>query len=118
MKKTTVLFIIWGILVIIIVGLLTTMGFILKSKTKKYHALEEQLIQSATNYVSDHMILNEEEVIVIDAKQLIDEEYLESLDVSDDSCLGYVIVENKGSYEYSSFITCSSYTTHDYDKNK
>ena len=34
MRKTKILFIIWAILVIVIVGLLTTMGFILENKNE------------------------------------------------------------------------------------
>ena len=35
MKKTKVLFVIWGVLVLIIIGLLTTMGFILRNRYEK-----------------------------------------------------------------------------------
>lgn len=118
MKKTKILFIIWGILVIVIVGLLTTMGFILQNKNKKYQDLEEKLVESATEYITDKIILEEKEIITLNTEQLIEEGYLDSLEVENDTCSGYVIIENKGTYEYSPFITCSHYTTLDYDKNK
>lgn len=118
MKKTKVLFIIWGILVVIIVGLLTTMGFILQHKNEKYYELEEKLIESATEYITDKIILEEKEMLILDTEQLIEEGYLDALEVENDTCSGYIIIENNSSYEYSPFITCSHYTTLDYAKNK
>lgn len=118
MRKTKILFIIWAILVIVIVGLLTTMDLFWKIKNEKYHELEEKIVESATKYITDQVILEENEKIILDVLQLIEDGYLDSLDVENDTCSGYVIIENKGTYEYSPFITCSHYTTLDYDKNK
>ncbi len=46
--KNRKLFIIWGILVVGIVGLLTTLGFMLKAQDANYVKLENKILDSKT----------------------------------------------------------------------
>lgn len=118
MKKTKILFIIWAIIVIIIVGLLTTMGFILKNRTIKYEKLESKLVESAEKYAYDKALLDEGEEMKITSEELILLKYLDSLEIDKDSCKGYVIIKNDGGYKYEPFISCHVYTTMNYEENK
>ena len=49
--KNRKLFIIWGILVVGIVGLLTTLGFMLKAQDANYVKLENKILDSAKKYI-------------------------------------------------------------------
>lgn len=117
MKKTKILFVIWAIIVLIIIGLLTTLGFILKFKNEKYHDLEEQLVESANLYAHNELLLEEKE-FVVSTDELIEKKYLESSKVSDDVCSGYVIITNDGKFHYDAYIKCSKYTTKGFIENK
>ena len=117
MKKTKVLFIIWAIIVLLIIGLLTALGFILESRYEKYKELEDKLVSSATQYAHSEILLEEGEFIVT-TEELMELEYLDSLEVDDDTCSGYVVIVNDGSYKYESYITCKGYTTRGFDSNK
>ena len=59
MKKTKILFAIWAIIVVIIIALLTALGFILDNRYEKYRTLEEKLETSAREYAMDNVLLNE-----------------------------------------------------------
>ncbi len=115
MKKTKVLFAIWGILVVIIVGLLTALGFILDDRYETYKVLEDKLEASAKDYVQDNNAFLDEEEIVVDAQELIMLEYLDELVVNNDSCEGYVVI-NRSNSTYDAYITCGKYTTSGYKK--
>ena len=43
MRKSNFLFVVWGVIVIVLIGLLTTMGFMLKDKNEKYEVVEKRL---------------------------------------------------------------------------
>lgn len=116
MKKTKILFVIWAILVVIIIGLLTTMGFILNSKYEKYHEFEQKMIESATLYAQDHAFFEEDPEFVVTSDQLIELNYLDELSTDDDVCEGYVIIHNDAVYEYEPFIRCNEYTTKNYQE--
>ena len=117
MKKTKVLFAIWAIIVLIIIGLLTALGFILEDKYGKYKEIENKLVDSATEYAHSEILLEEGEFIVT-TEELIELGYLDSLDVNDDICSGYVVITNDGTYKYDPYITCQAYTTRDFEENK
>ena len=117
MKKTKLLFIIWAIIVLIIIVLLTALGFILESRYEKYKELEDKLVSSATEYAHSEILLEEGEFIVT-TEELIELGYLDSLEVEDDTCSGYVVITNDGTYEYDSYITCKGYTTRNFEENK
>ena len=117
MKKTKILFIIWAIIVLIIIGLLTALGFILENRYEKYKELEDKLVSSAKEYAHSEILLEEGEIIVT-TEELIEQEYLDSLEVDDDVCQGYVVITNDGTYEYAPYITCKGYTTRNFLENK
>ena len=115
MKKTKVLFVIWGVLVLIIIGLLTTMGFILKNRYEKYEEFEVKLVSSAKEYAHNELLLEEKKVRVT-TEELIEKGYLDSLEVGEDVCQGYVIITNDGTYEYDPYIKCNDYKTRGFEE--
>ncbi len=118
MKKTKILFIIWGVLVVVILGLLTTLGFMLKKTNKEYRYLEDTLKVSGEKYSSDNFIYPPEgEKIIISKDTLIKEGYLEKLEYNNDVCDGYVEVSKNNVALYKAFIKCNKYTTKGYKKN-
>ena len=118
MKKTKILFVIWAIIVLIIIGLLTTLGFILENRYEKYHDLEEKLIQVANEYAYDHLFLEEGEQKYVDAQELVLFNYLDSLEVEDDVCTGYVVIDRENVYLIEAYISCDDYTTDGYQTIK
>lgn len=119
MKKNNILFVIWGVIVIALIGLLTTMGFMLKGKNEEYEKLEKRLKEATSSYV-DHNFLYPEgnEKLKILSKDLVDNGFLknEELKVGKDVCTGYVVLKKDMVYEYDAFIKCNSYTTKGYQK--
>ena len=119
MKKTKILFAIWAVIVVIIIALLTVMGFILDNRYEKYQALEEKLETSAREYAEDNILLSEEGgEYIVTSLELIEAGYLDNLEVDDNVCTGYVVVQNDGAYQYEAYISCKQYTTKNYDEKK
>ena len=119
MKKTKILFAIWAVIVVIIIALLTVMGFILDNRYEKYQALEEKLETSAREYAEDNILLSEEDgEYIVTSLELIEAGYLDNLEVDDNVCTGYVIVQNNGVYQNESYNTCLQYTQKNIDQKK
>lgn len=119
MKKNNLLFVIWGVIVVILVALLTTMGFMLKGKNEDYEKIEKRLKEAASSYVDHNFLYPEgDEKLKILSKDLIDNGFLkyEELKVNNDVCTGYVILSKDMVYEYDVFIKCNNYTTKGYKK--
>ena len=118
MKKTKVLFTIWGIIVVIIIGLLTTLGFMLKKVNREYRVLENTLKVSAEKYTSDKFLFpNEGESIIVTKDELLEKEFLdEDLKIDNDVCDGYVVVKTDKVVKYKAYIKCQKYTTDGYNK--
>ncbi len=117
MKRTKILFAIWGVIVVIVIGLLTTLGFILKNRYETYHVLEEKIIESAKDYAFEHVFFDpEDSEVTVTSEELIHLDYLDNLEVNDDVCSGYVVIRNEDVKEYDAYITCSVYTTKGYEK--
>lgn len=117
MKKTYILFVIWGVLVVIVVGLLTYLGFNLKSKFKDYEKLEEKLLDSAKKYVDTNFLYPEgKQTLKVTSTELIEKDFLDELRFKNDVCTGYVKVYNDNVYKYDVFIKCNNYTTKGYQK--
>ncbi len=118
MKKTNTLFTIWGIIVVVILALLTFIGFKLKDNDNNYAKVEDKLKDSAEKYV-DYKFLYPKEgnETKVTSKELIENEFLDELKYEDDVCEGYVIVKLDGAYKYKSYIKCKNYTTKDFNKN-
>lgn len=117
MKKTKILFAIWGVVVVIVIGLLTTLGFILKNRYETYQVLEEKIVESAKEYASHHVFFDpEDSEVVVTSEELVELGFLDNLEINDDECSGYVVIRNEDVKEYDAYITCSRYTTTGYEK--
>lgn len=119
MRKSNFLFVVWGVIVIVLIGLLTTMGFMLKDKNEKYEVVEKRLKEAASSYVDHNFLYPEgDEKIKISTKDLIDSDFLkqDELKVDKDVCTGYIILHKDMVYEYNAFIKCNNYTTKGYKK--
>ncbi len=117
MKKTKGLFIAWAIIVIIIVILLTVLGFLLKSKNGEYEKLETKITDSAKRYVDNKFLYPEDdEKLKVTSKELIEATFLDELKIKNDVCTGYVVVSKDGVYKYKAYIKCKNYTTKGYEK--
>lgn len=119
--KNSKMFIIWSIIVIVIIGLLTTLGFMLKKVQNKYGDIEKKLVNSTSGYVEYKFLYNTVDKngsLKITTKELIDNEFLNEEDLvkDDDKCTGYVVVTKKDVYNYKSFIKCGKYTTAGYEQ--
>lgn len=118
--KNNKIFIIWSIIVVLIVIMLTILGFTLKNKTNKYTPIEEKLEEKAKQYVDKLFLYPENKggKIKVTSIEMIEEGTLDELKLDDDTCTGYVIITNDNVYKYDTYIKCSKYTTSGYDKNK
>ncbi len=115
MKKMKVAYIIWTILIILLVGLLTYLGFTYKNKLKPYKDLETKISAAAKKYVELKFLYPEEgQVITIELKDMIENEVISDLSYEEESCDGYVKLSYNGIYNYNSFIKCDNYVTKGY----
>ena len=115
--KNNKLFIAWGVLVVILIVLLTVLGFMLKHKSGDYQDLENKLVDSAKKYVDIQFLYPEEgqETKVL-SSTLIENQYLDELKTNKDTCNGYVIVTFHNVYKYQAYIKCNQYKTNGYQK--
>lgn len=116
MRRTKILFAIWAIIVLIIIGLLTTLGFILKDISDDYQVLETELEKAAKEYAYKFALLSESDTIIVTSEELIELGYLEPLKRDDDVCSGYAIIHVDDNYQYDVYITCDKYTTRGYQE--
>ena len=114
--KNRKLFIIWGILVVGIVGLLTTLGFMLKAQDANYVKLENKILDSAKKYIDAKFLYPEgSNVLKVTKEDMIENGFLDELKYGDDTCAGYVTVKLNGAYKYKAYIKCKNYTTKGYE---
>lgn len=119
MKKQKILWIIWGVIVVVLLVLLTTLGFMLNKKYKAYYELEDKLKESAEKYGNTEFIYRDgSSNYKITSDELLETIYLDNLDIENDTCTGYVTVKLDTVYEYKAYIKCGKYTTKNYDKYK
>ena len=119
MKKSNALFVVWGVIVIVLIGLLTTMGFMLKDKNEKYEVVEKRLKEAASSYADHNFLYPEDgEKLKILTKDLVSSGFLkqDELKVDKDVCTGYIILHKDVFCEYDVFIKCNNYTTKGYQK--
>ena len=118
MRKTKILFVIWAVIVVIVIGLLTTLGFMLRGVNKEYRSLEEKLQMSAEKYTSDNFMYPDQGgSLKITSEELIEKNYLDELKKDKDVCQGYVEVTTDKFVKYKAFIKCDKYTTEGYKKD-
>lgn len=115
MKKTVILMVVFSF---IMVGTLTYIGIRYEESVKEYNALESDIEEGAQIYLE----LNEIELSVgenykIKAETLLNENYIETMSIDDEECIGYAnIKRNLTDYEYQAYIKCEDYTTVDYQE--
>lgn len=107
---------IWAIVLVVILGLLTTLGFMYKSKSKPYKELETKLADASKKYIDAHFLYPEDgESVKTMASVLTEENYLDELKMNDKPCEGYTLVEKEnGVFQYRGYIKCEHYTTKGY----
>ena len=82
-----------------------------------YFDLEKTLISKTKSYYeSEHSYPAKGQSVKVTFDELKNANLIEELKVNDDTCEGYVKVENNGVIEYKAYIKCNNYTTKDYDK--
>ena len=119
MKELRRISIVWGLLLFIIFAALTFFALQWKAKTSPYLDLEKTMVSKTKSYYEmDHSYPQKGQSVIITFEDLKNANMMEELKVNDDTCEGYVKVENTGVIEYKAYIKCKSYTSKDYDKYK
>ena len=112
MRKITI---VWTITLIIIVSVLTFIGF--KYKEKNIDSImEEELIKQAEKYLGLYPSLYPSlgNSARFTSEKLADEGYDAKLE---DGCSGYVVVETKNTgFDYKAYIKCPNYMTMGYSQ--
>lgn len=111
MERMRRLTIVWGIVMIIIFGSLTTFGLVYKKQVKAYKDKELELEEFAKKYVNDNLLNNETETIHITKEELLDFSHMEEVKVGEDICDCYVKVKD---YNFKAYLKCASYETKGY----
>ena len=115
MKKMNTIYIIWAILIILLVGVLTVMGFTYKNKLKSYKNLETKLSEAAKKYVELKFLYPEDgQIITINLEDMLEAEVINDLTYEEETCTGYVELSYNGVYNYDAFIKCNNYVTKGY----
>lgn len=116
MNKVKKYYIIWVILVVIIIAILTTFGFIYKNKTKKYRDLEEKIVEVSKKYVEAKFLYPEKgENIKVNLNDLKDNNLIDDFSVDSKPCDGYAVISIENTvYNYKGYIKCDNYTTKGY----
>lgn len=117
LKKMRVISILWGMILITLFLLVTIFGIFYKNKTKLYIKEEEKLVDACRSYVDANKLYSDKK-LNISFNELKEAGFINELSVESDDCDGYVIVKNKESMEYKSYIKCGKYATGGYSKNK
>ena len=113
MERMKSMSIIWAVMVFMIVGALTFIGFTYDRKLKDYHQFETELEKQCEQYVLDNEIFVDD-TKKIDIKDLYKQKYIKSIKVNKNKCKGYVLVtNNQDEYEYHASIDCGRYETED-----
>ena len=107
---------IWLFLALGLFGTLYFIGISFNKAYKDYRALEADLTEAASIYITVNKIkLKFGDSLTIKAKELQDNNLLPNMEIDDDKCQGYVTVKKAyDNYEYDAYIKCKKYTTADY----
>lgn len=114
MKKQRILWIIWGSIVVIVIILLTILGFLLNKKFDKYYKLENKLKLAAEKYSTENFIFQDDVKEYIITFDDLKGKYLDNLNIENDQCTGYVKMTLNVAYEYKAYIKCNKYKTRGY----
>lgn len=110
--------ILWGFLVILLIGLLTAVGFVYKNKTKVYKELENSLVEAEKKYVEAKFLYPQDnETLKTTSEELLNENYIDNMAIDNQECTGYVkVYKDSTVFKYKAFIKCGRYTTKGYEK--
>lgn len=119
MNKMKKISIAWGILIVIVFGLLTYFALTWKNSTNEYKKLENTLVDSVKAYYeSKYKYPTGMEVITVTLNELKENNILSELRYEDDLCDGYVDVAYDNVITYKAYIKCSNYVTKGYNDNQ
>ena len=109
---------VWIFLALCLFGSIFFIGFSLNKEYKPYRELEADMKESASIYIIMEKIkIKQGEKLRITSSDLLESEALDSMNVKDDECTGYVIVKKSTSdNEYEAYIKCENYTSVDYEE--
>lgn len=117
LRRMKIISIIWGMFLVTLFIVITAFAFKFKNNSKKYLELANEFSKKAQKYVEDNNLYPEKDSILkISKNDLIDNNYLEKLEIDDDKCDGFVIVNNKEIYEYKAYLKCDKYISAKYEK--
>ena len=107
--RYNVVFTIWIIIVVIIFGLLCTLGFIYKNKVEKYKEYEETLVSLTQTYLKDeNKFPDKNKDIDVTINTLIKKGYIDKNNIVSE-CSGSILVKHKKQMEYIPKIKCKYY---------
>ena len=117
MSKIKKISIVWGILMVLIFGLLTFLGLKWKEKNQPYFDLEESMITKTQQYFEQYYSYPEgSKQVKITLDELKSYNIIQELSTNDEQCTGYVIVKNEGVMKYNAYIKCQNYQTKGYQE--
>ncbi len=118
LKKMQMISVVWGLLLFLIVAGLTAIGIVYKKESKEYMNFESIIATASKDYIEKKGFYPENDSITIKTEELLEEKLIESLQVKEQECIGYVIVTNKdGKDTYKPYIKCGKYKTRGYKEN-
>lgn len=117
MNKMKKMYVIWGVVVVIIFGLLTAFGFLYKNKSEAYKILEEKLVTAEKKYADAKFLYPQNsELVKVSAQEMIEYGALDSLEYDGTTCDGYATIQKKGTvFEYKGYVSCENYKTKGYE---
>ena len=119
LKKMRMISSLWGLVLFGIVVVLTIFGFIYKKQSKIYQEFEQNVSDMAKDYMEKKGIYLENETFLISIQDLLEENFIESVEINENVCNGYIIATNKDSVDsFKTYIDCVKYKTRGYDKSK
>lgn len=119
MKEMKKLSIVWGVILVLIFGMLTTFGILYTKKVKPYKDMEKLLVDQTKKYVElEFSYPQNGEKLNVTLEQLQGKELVEELKHNDEACDGYVTIGKNGvAYEYKGYVKCTNYTTKGYQED-
>lgn len=112
MKKSTVLMIIWGLVIVVLIAFLTTLGFLVGKRSMNYKKLEDKISLAVKESSIDLNLLTNNEMI-INKEDIIKQDILKEEDfvLKNDVCDAYVKITYDSKYNYKTYLKCKKYET-------
>lgn len=112
LKKMRLISIIWGTILFLIFAALTTFGILYKKQTQEYKDFEKKIEEISKNYVEEKNLYFEKEG-KITLEELKEENKIDSTEIKENECNGYVTINNM---DYKAYISCGKYKTRGFKK--